>query len=81
MLTETEVRERLAFNVRRLLAQREWNQSDLARATSETFTRVSDLVRARVTVRADFVAKVAEALRVPVDDLFLPVTKEKSPAA
>ena len=75
VLTEIEVRERLSFNVRRLLAERKWNQSDLARATKEADGRVSGLVRGLVTPRADFLAKVAEAFRVPVDDLFLPVTE------
>ena len=81
MLTEPEIRDRLAFNVRRLLTLRGWTQADLARATKEAEGRVSGLVRAIVTPRADFIAKVAEALRVPVDDLFLPITEisSKSP--
>lgn len=78
MMTESEIRERLAFNVRRLLAARGWTQSDLARATKEADGRVSGLVRGIVTPRADFLAKVAEAFRVPVDDLFLPVTENSA---
>jgi len=73
-MTEAEIRERLAFNVRRLLASRGWKQADLARATEEAEGRVSGLVRGTVTPRADFLAKVAEAFRVPVDELLLPVT-------
>ena len=78
MLTNDETRCRIAGNVRRLLEARGYNQADLARATGDNEVRVSGVIRGVQTPRADFLARIAEALDVAVDDLLLPLPKKLS---
>jgi transcriptional regulator with XRE-family HTH domain len=75
IISDEEAKARLAKNVRRLLSERGWKGSDLARATRENEVRVSNLLRAQTVASGAFVARVAEALEVSIDCLFAPSRK------
>ena len=69
MITETEAKSAIAANVRRLLEQKGLSQSDLCRLTGDNRMRVSYMIRGIKEPSASFLARVAEALGVRIDDL------------
>lgn len=78
MLSDLEVRENLAFNVRRLLSARGWSQADLARNANESEMNISRVVRAASVVGTGVVARIAEAFDVSVDRLLAPPAEKFS---
>ena len=81
LLTDDQVKSRLAENVNRLLAEREWSQADLARATGESSARVFNLLKARKLASAGFILRVAEVLGVSTDYLYAPSRKNSEKIA
>lgn len=68
-MTDTQAKCAIAANVRRLLSARGLTQSDLCRLTGDNAMRVSYMIRGLTEPSASFLARVAEALGVKVDDL------------
>jgi transcriptional regulator with XRE-family HTH domain len=75
VLTDEEAKMYIAENVRRLLLLRGMNQSDLARKIGESEMRISLMVRGIKLPSAAFLARVAEALAVKIDELLSPCQK------
>lgn len=73
VITETEAKSAIAANVRRLLQERGLSQADLCRLTGDNAMRVSYMIRGIKEPSASFLARVAEALQVKVDDLLAAV--------
>jgi transcriptional regulator with XRE-family HTH domain len=74
VITDDEAKQNIANNIRILLAERNWKQSDLASATGESEMRVSLAVRGRKLPSAAFLARIAEALNSTVDRLLSPMS-------
>lgn len=72
MLTDNEVRDNIAANVRRILHDRGWSQSELARRAGENPMIISRICRGNHVPHAGIVCRVAEALDVTVDRLVNP---------
>jgi len=69
VITDDQARKNVAANVKRLLDEKGMSQSDLARATGETFMTISRVVRAQNVASYAVVCRIAEALGVKSDDL------------
>ena len=80
MLTDDEVRENIAANVKRLLLDRGWNQSELARRAMESHANVNRVLHARQLPGSGILARIAEAFDVSTDRLLSapPATSAKS---
>lgn len=61
----------LASNVRRFMNQRGWSQRRLAREADEPVMNVNRLLRAENVPSAGVVSRIASALGVSVDSLFV----------
>jgi transcriptional regulator with XRE-family HTH domain len=75
MLTDDDVRTNVAENVRRLLSDRGWSQSELARHTGDTQQVISQICAARQVCGIGLLARIAEAFDVSLDRLVLPAPK------
>ena len=81
VITDDDARKYVAENVKQLLADRKMNQSDLARATGDTFMAISRVVRAQHVAGYGVVCRIAEALGVKADDLSKPPKKTSRKAS
>jgi transcriptional regulator with XRE-family HTH domain len=63
-------KERLSSNIRRLLVQRGWNQSDLARHSGVGTDNISRYLRGKYVPNAKHLGKIADALGVQASDLY-----------
>ena len=69
MLSDDQAKLYISENVQSLLLQKGWTQSKLAAICKESEMRVSLMVRGIKIPSAAFLARVAEALEVSVDQL------------
>ena len=71
MITDKDALRNIAANVERLLADQEppWSQADLARASGENEMKISRLIRGQQMPGAGSLARIAEALAVPLSTL------------
>lgn len=72
MISDETATANVAANVRRLLDQRGWTQSDLAKKTGESENNISRISRGLNVVRIGVLARVAEAFDVSTDRLLAP---------
>ncbi len=72
MPTDDEVRVNVAENVKRLLEDRGWSQSELARRTGNTQAAISQICAARQVCGSGVLARIAEAFDVSMDRLASP---------
>ncbi|OWQ46603.1 transcriptional regulator [Roseateles noduli] len=70
-------REQLALNLIRLRAQKGWSQEALALESGLHRTFVAHVERLRRNASLDNIERLAQALGVPVRDLFAPVFHEQ----
>ena len=70
VVTDDEAKLAIAVNVKRRMGELGISQADLARATGENEVRISSVVRAVHLPSGGFLARIAEALRVSIDELF-----------
>lgn len=75
-LSNDDTAANLAANIRRLLDQRGWNQSDLARITGDGDNTISRVCRAENTVNIGVLARIAAAFDVSSDRLLAKPPKE-----
>lgn len=75
MLTDDQARHFLAANISRILRERQMSLRALARATSETPMRLSNISRGVSIPDVACVSRIAEALSVSIDDLLRPVAE------
>ena len=69
VITNDQAKVNIGANVSRILDQKEWSQSDLARATGENVMTISHLTRGARLPSAALLARVAEALGVTSESL------------
>lgn len=69
MLTDAEVLENLGANIRRLLDDRGWNQTELVGRTRENHATISRIINGKQMPTAGIVARIAEAFDVSADRL------------
>ena len=69
MTTDEQALANIAANLSRLLADRKWSQSDLARAAGEAIVNINRAVRGVNMPGAGLLGRIAEALDVSVDRL------------
>lgn len=69
MLSDDQIKQYVSANVREILAENSWRQSDLARATGENEVRISDVCRGISVPGAGFLSRLAEALGTTADEL------------
>jgi transcriptional regulator with XRE-family HTH domain len=69
VITDEQAIKNLSQNLRRMLADREMSQAELARETGDSEMNVSRYVRGAVMPGAGALARLAEALHVPTDHL------------
>lgn len=69
VLTDNEIRENLAANMRRLISDRRLSQMELSRRTGETQPTISNILRGKHLPSAGIVFRLAEAFDVSVDRL------------
>jgi transcriptional regulator with XRE-family HTH domain len=69
MLTDDDVKANLSENLARLLADRGWSQSELARRTTDHVMTISRICRGQNAPTAGVLARIAEALDVSIDRL------------
>lgn len=69
MITSDKAKSNISANVRRLLNERNMSQADLSRVTGDQPMRLSYCIRGVQEPSASFLARIAEALGVSVDDL------------
>ena len=67
--------EAIAANLQRLLAAKGWSQVDLARRSGGAEMTVSRIVRGQNMPGAGILGRMAAALGVSVDDLYVPQPK------
>jgi transcriptional regulator with XRE-family HTH domain len=75
MLTDDDVRVNVAANLKRLLAEREISQSQLARLTGDTQANISHICAGRHVAGAAVLARIADALDTSIDFLVAPPKK------
>lgn len=71
-------REQLAINLIRLRAQKGWSQEALALESGLHRTFVAHVERLHRNVSIDNIERLAQALGVPMRDLFAPIFRERS---
>ncbi len=76
----SSARQRLARNVRLLLAKEGWNQVDRSRRAGLSQGMISQLLAGEKGVRLSTLDKVAAALNVDVSDLFSPTPAVSGPS-
>lgn len=64
-----ELKQRLAQNVRRMIDDRGWTASELARRSGETDAAISRILNGKHVVGLDVAHRVAAALQTTVDFL------------
>jgi transcriptional regulator with XRE-family HTH domain len=69
---QPSARQILARNLKRLRAERNWSQEDLALESSLHRTFVAHVERGMRNISLDNLEKLAMALRVPVHQLLIP---------
>ena len=69
MISDSATCRNIAANLRRILDERELNQSDLSRMTGDPVMTISRLCRGRNVPKVGVVARAAEALDVSIDRL------------
>jgi len=72
MLSNDDVRDNLAVNVRRLLEDRNMSQADLARRAGESENAISRVVRGCLLASSGTIARIAGAFDVSIDRLVTP---------
>lgn len=72
MLSDDEVKVNLAANLTRLLHDRDWSQSELARRTTDPIMTISRICRGQNAPTAGVLTRIAEALDVSIDRLVSP---------
>lgn len=77
MMERTEALEVVSANVSRMLAEREWSLSELARRSQNTVMLISRLTRQENMPAGDVLLRIAEAFGVKLDDLFKPTPARK----
>lgn len=78
MLTDEQIKSNMSVNIRRLLAVRNWAQSDLAREADVREMMISLVVRGKSLPGIAIAARIAEALETSIDKLILPPPEKKS---
>ena len=80
MLTDDEARANIAANVARLLADRNWSQTELARRAMESHANINRVLHARQLPGSGILARIAEAFDVSTDRLLSapPIASAKS---
>ena len=68
-LSDSDVRANLSENIRRLLADRGWNQSHLSRLAGENHATISRIINGKQMPTAGIVARIAEAFDASADRL------------
>lgn len=76
-MERTEALEVVSANVSRMLAEREWSLSELARRSQNTVMLISRLTRQENMPAGDVLLRIAEAFGVKLDDLFKPMAARK----
>ena len=79
MLSNEDVRDNLATNVRRLLAERKMSQTDLAKKAVETDIAISRVVRGCMLASSGTITRIAEAFDVSIDRLVNPPPEKNFP--
>lgn len=72
MISDQEAADNLAANILRLLQQRDWSQTDLARLTGESENNISRIARGLNVAKIGLLARIAEAFDVSSDRLLMP---------
>ena len=70
-IMEDDWKERLSGNIRRLLLQRGWNQSELARHSGVGTDNISRYLKGKYVPNAKHLGKIADALGVMASDLYV----------
>jgi transcriptional regulator with XRE-family HTH domain len=65
-----DLKQRLSSSIRRLLAQRGWSQSELARYAGVGSDNISRYLRGKYVPNAKHLGKIADAFGVVVSDLY-----------
>ena len=60
----------LACNVKRLRGARDWSQEELANAARMSQPEISEIERCKISTGVDILQRIANALSVPVAQLF-----------
>ena len=68
-------REILANNITYFRLKRNWSQEEFAEKLGTTAVYISNLENARRNVRIDYIGKIAETFKIPLEELF--VKREK----
>jgi transcriptional regulator with XRE-family HTH domain len=69
VIEDDDVKQNVAENIRRLLLDRGWSQSELSRRTGEPVMTISAICNAKHVPGVGIVARIAEAFDVSVDRL------------
>jgi transcriptional regulator with XRE-family HTH domain len=69
MTSDHQIRANLSANLRRILAERQMSQSDLARLTGDPVMTVNCIWHGRNTPKVGVVTRIAEALDISLDRL------------
>jgi transcriptional regulator with XRE-family HTH domain len=81
VMEKDEALEVVSTNVTRLLGDRGWSLSELARRSKNTVMLISRLTRKENMPAGDVLQRIAEAFDVKIDYLFTPTSgKSKIPA-
>jgi transcriptional regulator with XRE-family HTH domain len=78
---DSQLRQAISCNVRRLLGERGLSQSALSRATGDPLTTINALVNAKCTTNIGTLKRIADALQVGVDQLLEPTSKKSRRAS
>jgi len=72
VLTDDQIRDNVATNVRRLLRLRGWSQDQLAAAIGEEQSKISRICNARNMIAGGTLFRIAEALDASADRILAP---------
>ena len=78
MIDDQQAKRNIAGNLDRLLSDRGWTQTALAKATGDDQSRISQLLRQQHMPGAGLLGRIAEAFDVSVDRLLAVPPKENS---
>ena len=78
MISDDDVRANIAANLRAIMDDRGWSQSELARKTGQSDMMISHIMRGTRNPSVARVAQIAEALLIGMDRLVMP-PPEQSP--
>jgi len=79
VVSETDARQNIAANLRRILLERGMKQTELARRSGESDMSISRVLRGQNTPTVTLLAHIAEALDVSMDRLLSPPSEKNLP--